>query len=632
MQMKKILLSLTLICASLVSYAQTCPTPSTTAAHVTLDSTYQTGTYRSGKTNIGLCWYNNTSTNITATQFRVFYDKTAFAKVDTVTSLNTSFSQYLQYVDNPTGGYVTITLTYTGNNSSFTLPNGKMFQVTLKHSSVLATTYFTPTDMTFGGTPTFPQLSTTQAGADYALTLKNFGGVFKPQVMSFKGKFVNVTGTPSKNLTVSLEKKLKTSSTWSYVQDTFTNSLGKFFFTDVAIDTTVWDVRIAVKGDTMGVGAIVSTSDAQRINQYVLGTQSMTGFDYYSSDVNGDNSVSISDVYGVYARVSGRFTTWSNSVKDVKFFTVSEYDTINGSSKNYTSTIAGVTNFTYQIIAGQPDSVTYYVVCPGDANGTGYNRARLTPIQIVNPNNANKHIIDVTTAYDNILETIEVNYPKLGVDAGDVVRIPVKLKTGGIKLGSLQICMKYDSTLLTFKGVKNEMKTSYWISFINTSNNMVEWGGYDPSNNQHLVNDGDLFFTLEFESKKPQNEWGKSPLYVQRKFAGNPLATDLNITPTDGIIQVFRMGGTTNNFKDMILYPNPFEGDVTIGFKIYKEGKNIIGIYDINGKQQMEIVPNETKIGIYSNTVDLSFLPPGTYLAVLRNEEKTTTKKAVKTN
>jgi Secretion system C-terminal sorting domain len=502
----------------------------------------------------------------------------------------------------------------------------------LKHSSSLATTYFTPTDMTFGGTPTFPQLSTTQAGADYALTLKNFGGVFKPQVMSFKGKFVNVTGTASKNLTVSLEKKLKTSSTWSYVKDTFTNTLGKFFFTDVPIDTTAWDVRIAVKGDTMGVGAIVSTSDAQRINQYVLGTQSMTGFDFYSSDVNGDNTVSISDVYGVYARVSGRFTAWSNSVKDVKFFTVSEYGTINGSTTNYTSSVAGVTNFTYQIIAGQPDSVTYYVVCPGDANGTGYNRARMTPIEIVNPNNANKRIIDVTTAYDNILESIEVNFPKLGVDAGDVVNIPVKLKTGGIDLGSLQVCMKYDSSLLTFKGVKNELKTSYWISFINASNNMVEWGGYDPSNNQHLVKDGDMFFTLQFESKKPQNDWGKSPLYVQRKFAGNALATDLNISPTDGIIQVFRMGNGTNDFKDMILYPNPFEGDVTIGFKIYEEGKNIIGIYDVNGKQQMEIVPNQTNIGIYSNTVDLSFLPPGTYLAVLRNEEKTTTKKAVKTN
>ena len=632
MQMKKIILSLTLLCASLVSYAQTCPTPSTTAAHVTLDSTYQTGTYRSGKTNIGLCWYNNTSTNITATQFRVFYDKTAFAKVDTVTSLNTSFSQYLQYVDNPTGGYVTITLTYTGTNSSFTLPNGAMFQVTLKHSSSLSTTYFTPTDMTFGGTPTFPQLSTTQAGADYSLTLKNFGGVFKPQVMSFKGKFVNVTGTASKRLTVSLEKKLKTSSTWSYVKDTFTNSLGKFFFNSVPIDTTAWDVRIAVKGDTMGVGAIVSTSDAQRINQYVLGTQSMTGFDYYSSDVNGDNSVSISDVYGVYARVSGRFTTWSNSVKDVKFFTVSEYGTINGSTTNYTSSVAGVTNFTYQIIAGQPDSVTYYVVCPGDANGTGYNRARMTPIEIVNPNNAKKHIIDVTTQYDNILETIEVNLPMLKVDDGNLVNIPVRLKTGGIKVGALQLMIKYDTSLLEFKSVKNELKSSLWLSYINTSENKVEWGGYDPTNNVNLFNDGELIYTLQFSAKKPQSQWGVSPLYVTRKFAGNKDAIDLNITPTDGIVQVFRMGGHVYVGNDMELYPNPFTTNLIISFNIKQQGNTTLSIVDATGREVKSVMGDMTPSGKYTYTVDMSDLSDGMYLAVLKKEEELEVKRAVKTN
>ena len=630
--MKKIILSLTLLCASLVSYAQTCPTPSTTAAHVTLDSTYQTGTYRSGKTNIGLCWYNNTSTNITATQFRVFYDKTAFAKVDTVTSLNTSFTQYLQYVDNPTGGYVTITLTYTGTNSSFTLPNGKMFQVTLKHSSSLATTYFTPTDMTFGGTPTFPQLSTTQAGADYALTLKNFGGVFKPQVMSFKGKFVNVTGTASKRLTVSLEKKLKTSSTWSYVKDTFTNTLGKFFFTDVPIDTTAWDVRIAVKGDTMGVGAIVSTSDAQRINQYVLGTQSMTGFDFYSSDVNGDNTVSISDVYGVYARVSGRFTAWSNSVKDVKFFTVSEYGTINGSTTNYTSSVAGVTNFTYQIIAGQPDSVTYYVLGMGDVNGTGYNRARMTPIEIVNPNNANKRIIDVTTAYDNILETIEVNLPMLKVDDGNLVNIPVRLKTGGINVGALQLMIKYDTSLLEFKSVKNELKSSLWLSYINTSENKVEWGGYDPTNNVNLFNDGELIYTLQFSAKKPQSQWGMSPLYVTRKFAGNKDAIDLNITPTDGIVQVFRMGGHVYVGNDMELYPNPFTSKLTISFNIKQQGNTTLSIVDVTGKEVKSVMGDMTPSGKYTYTVDMSDLSDGMYLAVLKKEEEIEVKRAIKTN
>ena len=102
------------------------------------------------------------------------------------------------------------------------------------------------------------------------------------------------------------------------------------------------------------------------------------------ADVNGDNNLTISDAWGTFGRISGRFSAWPNNVEDVKFFTVSQYATINGSSTNYTSSIAGVTNFTYDIIAGQPDSVTYYVLVPGDANGTGYNMARMTPIESVN--------------------------------------------------------------------------------------------------------------------------------------------------------------------------------------------------------------------------------------------------------
>jgi len=301
--------------------------------------------------------------------------------------------------------------------------------------------------------------------------------------MSFKGKFVNVTGTVSKNLAVALDKKLKTSSTWTQVTSQKTNVNGRFAFTDVEIDTSAWNVRIRVQGDTMSVGNVVTTADAQRINQYVLGTQTMTGFDFYSSDVNGDKNVTVSDGYGVYARVAGRFTTWANSVPDVKIFTESQYNSIVGSTTSQQNTHPGVTNFTFDIVAGQPDSVTYYVLVPGDANGTGFKRARLIPIEIVNPNNANKRIIDVTTQYDNNLKTIEVNFPTLGVDEGDLVRVPVKLKTSGIDLGALQLSMKYDSDLLEFVSLQNELKSSYWISFINVNDNEVEWGGYDPTNN-----------------------------------------------------------------------------------------------------------------------------------------------------
>jgi len=610
-------------------YSQTCPTPTTTGVHITLDSTYQTGKYSAGFTDVGLCFYNSSSENITAVQFRMFYDNQAFSGVDTVTSKNTTFSQYLQYVDNPTSGYVTITLTYTGTLSTFDIPDGALFNVKLNHTSALATTYFTISDLSFVGSSSFTQTATKQSGDDYSLNLTNFGGEFLSQKFSFKGKFVNVTGTAAKSVTVALEKKLKTSSTWSQVTSQQAGTDGRFAFNDVAVDTSAWNVRIKVQGDTIFAGNVVSTADAQRVNQYVLGTQTMTGFDFYSSDVNGDKNVTISDVYGIYARVSGRFTSWPNSVQDVKFFTVSEYNAINGSTTSQQTTYPGVTNFTFDIVAGQPDSVTYYVLASGDANGTGFKRARLVPIEIVNPNNAFLHIIDVTTEYDNNLPKIEVNFPQLGVDEGNIVKVPVKLKTNGTTLGSLQLAMKYDSDLLEFVTIKNELKSSYWMSFINTNGNEVEWGGYDPSNNQNLINDGEILFTLEFVSKRTQTQWNKSPLYVTRKFAGDRLAKDLIITPTDGILQIFKVDPTNPiSFDDMMVYPNPTTDITKVSFKIYEKSDVSLGIYDMGGKQCIQVLNGTYPVGIYTTTVDLGMLSPGEYVAILRKEDEVVAERA----
>jgi hypothetical protein len=629
--MKKFLLSILAAVSAVSMMGQTCPTPSSTGVHITLDSTYQLGTYRVGKTDVGLCFYNSSSENITATQFRVFYDKQAFQKVDTITSTNTSFSQYMQYVDNPTGGYVTITITYTGTNSSFSIPNGALFKVTFKHNTALATTYFAVTDMTFNGSSSFGQTATNQVGSDYTLNLTNFGGVFKPQTMSYKGKFVNVTGTPSKQIAVALEKKLKTSSSWSQVTTRSSNTDGRWEFKNIEIDTTAWDVRIAVKGDTMSIGNVISTADAQRVNQYVLGQQTPTGFDFYASDVNGDNKITISDVYGVYARVSGRFTTWANSVKDVKFFTSTEYTNINGSTSNLTGTYAGSTNFTFDIVAGQPDSVTYYVVVPGDANGTGFKRARLVPIEIVNPNNANRHIIDVTTVYDNQVESIELNYPKLGVDEGDFVNIPVVVKTPGFKVGALQLSMKYDNQLLEFIGVKNELNAGYWMSFINTQDNEIEWGGFDVSSNNHLISNQEKVFTLQFKSLKPQADWNKSPLYVTRKFGGNDLATDLGITPTDGIVQVFRVRpvGVTP-IGGLGVFPNPLTEDLVIIYRVYEYGLVDMYLTDFTGRKLQQIVSENKEVGEYFTQIDFRKYSPGLYMVISTNGGKTSSEKVSK--
>ena len=102
-------------------YSQSCPTPTVNGAHITIDSTYQIGTASAGKTSVELCFFNNSGTDITAVQFRLFYDKLAFGSVNTISLTNTSFSHYLQYQDNPALGFVTITLTYTGSINNFTI-------------------------------------------------------------------------------------------------------------------------------------------------------------------------------------------------------------------------------------------------------------------------------------------------------------------------------------------------------------------------------------------------------------------------------------------------------------------------------------------------------------------------------
>ena len=618
--MKK-LVTLLFLFVGLVGFAQVCPTPTTTGAFVTLDATYQLATTTAGSTDVGLCFYNNTSQLITAAQFRVFYDINTFSGVSAVTSLNASYAQYLQFVDNPTAGYVTITMSYTGNLSSFTIPNGAFVKLNLTHVAGFASLTST-TPMTFSGVQTFPQTATTQAGMDYTLNLQNFGGVFLQQLFSYSGTFTNVTGSGAKNIPVILEKKLMTASSWTTVTTSTTDVAGNFTFTNLPIDITSWDVRIRVDGSTLATGNIISVSDSQKINRIVLGQDVPTGFDFYTSDANGDNNITVSDVYSVFGRVSGRFSVWPNLVKDVKFFSASEYASINGATSSLQSTIPGVTDLVFNILPGSANSVTFYVAAPGDANGTGFQMARMTPIEILNPANAPLHIIDVTTTYDdNTLNTIEVHYPNLSVNSENLVEIPVSVKTNGQQLGSLQLAMNYDSNLLDFRGIKLESKIGNWVSFMNPNGNVVEWGGYDPTLNTKLLQDNELAFTLQFISRQIQSNWGVSPLYVTRKFAGDTSAKDLKITPTDGIVTIMKIGEVGELTSNMMVYPNPVEDLVNVRFRVTENGSTWLGIYSLDGKELQVIVNKSMPKGDYNYMTSLGYLPSGEYVAVLRKKD-----------
>jgi hypothetical protein len=615
--------------------AQTCPSvPSSTSPYVLIDSSYQVGTVASGKTYASFCYANTTTTKITALQFRVWYDKTAFAGANPiVTSANTSWSQSLKYVVNSTEGNITITIAYTGSSSTFTIPDGRQFTVEFTHSTNFQN-YTAISNMAITGTTAFPASSANISGADDSLTLHNYGGVMKNVKLDFHGEFANVTGTSAKNLTVALEKKPKTGSTWTQVGVYTTNTQGKFSFSE-DVDTTYYDARLFVKGDTLGVGNIVSTADAQKINDWVLGVSSPTGFDFYTADVNGSKGITIADVYGVFGRIAGRFTTWPNSIKDILFFTAAEYATINGSSTNYTASISGTTNLYYTVSGGVIDSVKFYVASPGDANGTGYHMARLTPIPIINPANAHKYVIDETVEYDNpFLNQLEVNVPNLTVSEGNLVNIPVKLITNGQAVGALQLALKYDPAILEFRGIDGSEKSQKWMAFVNPIDSIVEWGGFDPSAKDNLMNDGDEVVTIQFAALKPQADWGKSPLYTTRKFAGDYNAKDMIITPTNGMVQVLRVTGggfQLGEGQEMEVYPNPTEGEIRIAFNVIDDTHAVVAIYGIDGQLKLTVLDGNVPSGKYSYSADLGNLSAGMYTAILQTQDsKLVAKRIVK--
>jgi hypothetical protein len=263
---------------------------------------------------------------------------------------------------------------------------------------------------------------------------------------------------------------------------------------------------------------------------------------------------------------------------------------------------------------------------PGDANGTGYHMARVTPIEVVvgpAPGLENQiyNVIDTKVEYDFPTQSIEVNVPNISVQSGNLVELPVTLKTNGIELSSLQFGLKYNDTLLQFKGVISSSSAMKWISYINANDSEVEWGGFDPTNNTNTLKNNDQVVTLQFLTLQPQNLWEASPLYTTNKFAGTIYSEDLSLTPTNGVLQVLKMeGGQIINGNNMEVYPNPYVDEVIITFKVEETTNATLSVYDLLGRKLVTILDTQIPEGTYGYTKNLGELSSGIYIVKLTVE------------
>ena len=609
------------------SFGQTCLTPNGNS--IIIDSIYNVGTSILKETNVKICYNNSTSSRITGLQFAVQYDTAAFIN-PLVTLVTPDPTQFLQ--THIVGNRIITTIVYTGPDGNFKYTSGQLFNIRFQHKADTIFQNLTGiSSLAFDNL--YPTLASTSDGKDTVLTRFNAGGKFIRPNISFQGTFVNVSGSYTKTLLVGLYKKPKSSSVWSLVKVDTTDLVGAFGF-KADIDTTWYNAKIEVRGDTLSLGNVVTTADAQKVNRFVTGVETLAGFDYHASDVNGSGDVTVSDVYTIFNRISGRFTSYS--VPDIRFFSVPQYDSITTNpSVNYSLTIPGMPNYTHIIRTGV-DSIRVYVLASGDANQTGFRMAKLVPIRIINPNNTPNFIIDQTTDYYASLNEVEINLPTLNVEEGNLVNIPVKALTGNQSLGAFQLALKYDKELLEFKGVKTEEKVGKWLSFLNPNNGVIEWGGVDMSNKNNVI-DGEEVVVLQFKALKPKQDWAASPIYVTRKFVGNAFASDLRIRPTDGRIEVLKTQYPTVSIgidaaADILIYPNPTTGITAVQFNVPANSNTTVYFVDVFGNKVVNVINTKMPQGQYKYTTDLAGLVGGTYFAIMECDGRVISSKKVMSN
>jgi hypothetical protein len=159
-----------------------------------------------------------------------------------------------------------------------------------------------------------------------------------------------------------------------------------------------------------------------------------------------------------------------------------------------------------------------------------------------------------------------------------------------------------------------------WISYVNPNNNQIDWGGFDVTNNEQTLKDGDEVVTLQFIAKQPQNLWEESPLYTSLKFAGTTSSNDLTITPTNGILQVLKSTMGDVNGNSIEVFPNPTTSDITVTFKVDETTNANLSIYDVVGRKVITILDNQLPNGQYTYNENLGQLEPGLYIVTLMLE------------
>ena len=152
---------------------------------------------------------------------------------------------------------------------------------------------------------------------------------------------------------------------WTLFKTVYTDATGRYVINETSNPATEWYLQIDVPSPTT---TTIQTVDASSAGLKSI-SRTWTSLDYYKYDVNNDGTITISDMYYIFMKKSGRFTDWKSPLPNVRLFTSTQFSTINLSTTDLRVTYPGVSNITINSpVSG--GSSNYYLINTGYSNNT----------------------------------------------------------------------------------------------------------------------------------------------------------------------------------------------------------------------------------------------------------------------
>ena len=160
-----------------------------------------------------------------------------------------------------------------------------------------------------------------------------------PIPFTHSGFVYGAEGNGISNVSVKLFRKLNSENVFTLYGTYTTTSTGQFNIT-TTLDISLYNFQIVVDALTISNPIV---SDAQFFNQKVL-NQNFVSKDYYRMDINQNGILTITDVYLNYLKIVG--LNFPIGTPTYRMFTSTQWNIINTSTNNLTSTYPGVQSLT----------------------------------------------------------------------------------------------------------------------------------------------------------------------------------------------------------------------------------------------------------------------------------------------